>query len=389
MSSHAEAPRVPCLDGLRTLAVLLVVLFHQEVLPFGWVGVQIFFVLSGYLITRLLVRASDVPLGEYLRDFYGRRSLRIFPLYFAVVGALALAVWGLHARLVGVAEGLPFAATYTYNIWHATSHFVHSKVITHFWSLCVEEQFYLVWPFLIYFCPRAKLGTTLKTIVLLGPFVRGATWWLLSRPGLAVHQPDVAVYVLTPSHVDAFAIGGYFALFPLGGSRRALFASFATLLAAGVLIVLFSDASGWSYAATWSSLGFPLGMGPGYALIWGFSLMNVCSALLIDCIAHRKFAPWFFEFPVLNYLGKISYGLYVFHYPLQSAVSKLLPNAGLLPQLALQLALTVAIASASFHLWESRFSRMKDVWFPGTPRAPKPSPALAGAAAEAGARDVR
>lgn len=384
MSSNAEGPRLSGLDGLRTVAVLLVVLFHQEILPFGWVGVQIFFVLSGYLITRLLTRARSTSLGAYLRDFYGRRSLRIFPLYFAVIAALALLVW-VKVPLVGVAEGLPYAATYTYNLWHASSEFVHSKVITHFWSLCVEEQFYLIWPFLIYFCPPALLGRALGAIVLLGPIVRGVTLWLLNIPGLpTLPQSDVALYVLTPAHVDAFAIGGYFALFPLGGARRALFASFAALLAAGAAVVLFAEPGASSHPATWSSLGYPLGMGAGYAMIWGFSLMNLCSALLIDCIAHRRFAPWFFDFPVLNYLGKISYGLYVFHYPLQSAVSKLMPNAGLLPQLATQLALTIGISSLSFHLWEARFSRMKDVWFPGTPPAPKPALAAEAVAASAG-----
>ncbi len=126
----------------------MVLLFHQGLLPFGWVGVQIFFVLSGYLITRLLVEARGERLRSYLRTFYGRRSLRIFPLYFAVILVCWLAL-SAGISLNGVAAGLPFAATYTYNLFHASSHFEHSKLITHFWSLCVEEQFYLVWPFLI------------------------------------------------------------------------------------------------------------------------------------------------------------------------------------------------------------------------------------------------
>jgi len=163
--------RFPHLDGVRTLAVLLVALFHQEICPFGWVGVQIFFVLSGFLITRILVQAREAPFGVYLRNFYGRRSLRIFPLYFSVVGLLAIGV-AAGVSMNGVREGLIYAATYTYNLFHATNQFKHSKIIAHFWSLCVEEQFYLVWPFLLYFTRPSATRRVLAGIVLAGPLVR-------------------------------------------------------------------------------------------------------------------------------------------------------------------------------------------------------------------------
>jgi len=85
---QGENGKLAGLDGLRAVAVLLVVVFHDELLEFGWVGVQTFFALSGYLITGLLYRARDVPLGSYLKDFYGRRALRIFPLYYVVIAML-------------------------------------------------------------------------------------------------------------------------------------------------------------------------------------------------------------------------------------------------------------------------------------------------------------
>src|SRR4029078_7222796 len=162
--------KLPGLDGLRALAVLLVVVCHQYVLSLGWVGVQIFFVLSGYLIPGLLVRDREQPLGSYLRDFYGRRALRIFPLYYAVLAVLLLAsVSGI--QLSGVREALPFAATYTYNFWYA-AHGTVSYLLTHFWSLCVEEQFYLFWPFVVYLCPPRYIRHLLMALILLGPIVR-------------------------------------------------------------------------------------------------------------------------------------------------------------------------------------------------------------------------
>jgi peptidoglycan/LPS O-acetylase OafA/YrhL len=365
------------LDGVRTLAVLLVALFHQEVCPFGWIGVQIFFVLSGFLITRILVQARGAPFGVYLRNFYGRRSLRIFPLYFSVVALLAVGV-AAGLSLPGVREGLVYAATYTYNLFHATSQFKHSRIISHFWSLCAEEQFYLVWPFLLYFTRPSATRRVLAGIVLAGPLVRVLSLKILELPGLPVlPTTDIALYVLTTTHLDAFAIGGYAALFPFRASRKLLFGSFAVLLAAGMLVLGTSRDTDGS-PLHWGSLGYPLGLQGGFAMFWGYSLINICSALLIDCVAHGRFAPRFFGNRVMSYLGKISYGLYIFHFPLQFVVEQVLPGSPLALQIFVQFSLTILVSSASFHLWEARFSKLKDVYFPSS--ADKASPRQASAA---------
>lgn len=369
--SSASPGRLPGLDGLRALAVLLVVFFHQEVLGIGWIGVQIFFVLSGFLITRILVQSKELPLSEFLIEFYGRRSLRIFPLYFGVLGALAVLVaLGLEAQ--GVREGLPFAATYTYNFWHASDSFVHSRLISHFWSLCVEEQFYLVWPFVIFFCRPRALKALLLSIVVLGPLLRFGLHELLQSPSLGVFRDlEVALYVLTPSHVDAFSLGAFFSLYPLGGAPRALFGSFAALALLGAWV-----APQVPEEFPVGTFGYPLGLRPGHGYIWAYSLLNLCAALTIDCVVHRRLLPGFFESRVMSYIGKISYGVYVFHYPFQSFILKALPNAPVALALVVQITLTLGAASLSFYLWETPFLRKKDVWFkPG--RAAKEPPTRA------------
>src|ERR1041385_2325106 len=145
-------PYYKSLDGIRGVAVLMVVFLHSRLMPFGWVGVQVFFVLSGFLITSILQTQTDRPFGFFMRRFYWRRGLRIWPLYFLFLALCLIA----HACL-RIPETWPSAwpwlASFTYNIVRISPHFADSDYFGHFWTLCVEEQFYLVWPFAVFFLP--------------------------------------------------------------------------------------------------------------------------------------------------------------------------------------------------------------------------------------------
>jgi len=373
---QAPRQRLLGLDGLRGIAVLLVLLFHNrhglngnsKIMPaFGWWGVQVFFVLSGYLISRLLDRRTDAPLGEFLREFYGRRALRIFPLYFVAVFVIQVLCW-LGFGMDGARDGMPYAWTYTYNFYAATAAATHSEATAHFWSLCVEEQFYLIWPFVIYFCPRSKQRLLLGSVALSGPMIRLALWLLVSAfPTAFYAQPGIALYVTMPAHLDAFAVGALMALFPPQRSGLKLAGASVALLVAGGLVVRFSSST-WD--DTWYALGYPLGLVPGDAFVWGYSLINLCSGLLIDYLVLEGAASRLFETPILRYLGKISYGIYVLHYPLQLLVSTLLPSARIFVRLPIQLVLTTVLASASYYLLEAPFLELKERWFPVPTRLP-------------------
>ena len=160
------------LDGVRAVAIILVMLFHYYyLLEVGWIGVQLFFVLSGYLITTILLKDKDQEKGFYLKRFYWRRALRIFPLYYAYLGIffLAFLFYGYPAFFPDLA---PFLFSYTYNIYPLVHNFELNPVFTHFWSLSVEEQFYLFWPFVIYHLNRKQLRIALSLVILLSPLVR-------------------------------------------------------------------------------------------------------------------------------------------------------------------------------------------------------------------------
>ena len=187
--------RIRPLDGLRGLAVLAVVLYHATLLApgtgatgrtllaaarLGWAGVDLFFVLSGFLITRLLVESRGAD--NYFRVFYARRLLRIFPLYyvsllvlvllFRVPGGESLWYWLYASNVKATLSGWP------------------SAPLSHFWSLAVEEQYYLVWPLAVSLLSRRALVSLCAGLVVLVPAARAGAWVL--------GVPEIGLYVLTP-----------------------------------------------------------------------------------------------------------------------------------------------------------------------------------------------
>ncbi len=212
MQTHppASPAHVPSLDGLRGLAILLVIphnlrllvephdaLSHWLTFWFdrGWVGVQLFFVLSGFLITRILLRSRQSE--GYFKAFFMRRTLRIWPLYY---GSLALVLWVLPALGVAMRRD-PQLDIYLLSFLSNYVHPFHpgAIVMPHFWSLAVEEQFYLVWPIVVWFCAARQLAWVSLALIALTPLVRFA----LLHAGMST---DV-IYEWTPCRMDALAFG--------------------------------------------------------------------------------------------------------------------------------------------------------------------------------------
>src|SRR4030095_6729718 len=134
------------IDGLRGLAILLVIMFHRDIAYFGWTGVILFFVLSGYLITKVLMVENEkqAPLTTKLKNFWARRILRIFPLYYLYLFILVVLLLAKWVPSLTNTE-IPFLSIYTYNFYliHAYDRQGPSFLAGHFWSLSIEEQFYL------------------------------------------------------------------------------------------------------------------------------------------------------------------------------------------------------------------------------------------------------
>ena len=383
--------RIKGLDGLRAVAFLLVFFFHVNWLPFGWVGVQLFYVLSGFLITGILTEMKPVLSGGmYFVKFYGRRFLRIFPLYYFYL----LAIW-LIVRLMEsfhfktsttelFHDHFPYALAYFYNFFMATKYFVGTSVfLSHFWSLAVEEQFYIVWPLLILLTPQKKQKHVFIGIILLSTLFRLVTlmWASTHSMGFLQHDPNLLVYVLPFSHIDAFALGALLTVIKIPRARTQIKILLVSLPILGVLSTLLSlqNSTGLPLLKIISSIiasgdtnllfnfGFPLLLADSYKAVWGYAAINYLFTLLIQGVAFEGWLNRILESQLMRYLGRISYGLYVYHFAIIWFVSVPFGFSNLTPlpfaPAAGALILTTLVASLSYRWLEKPLIDLKDKFF--------------------------
>lgn len=403
MSSASPLSYIRPFDGVRALAVSLVVLMHWPLprfnLPLGWAGVNLFFVLSGLLITRILVNsrgpdAARGPLRHYLRRFYTRRVLRIFPLYYLyllLAGAIALTLaWQttgpatLHIWRTDCLLLLTYLQNWRDGI-HGLEHPYKSaywKFFGHLWSLAVEEQFYLLYPLLVWWLPARRLKPLLGLVVLGTPLLRMLAGEWLRQPNIHLGRAGFALVSATPSHLDALALGGLLAL----GVGRQLKSPGRWLWIAGALALAWNFAHllvlrrlGSTDLPPWLSLGFdhpiqqyrhapldPMWLRLRWALT--FSWVNILSALLLLwATARGTLVQWLFESRPVVFVGRISYGLYVWHF-----APVLLVNLPIVHDWAAASALrevivlggyaagVLLIASMSYFGFENRFLKLKE-----------------------------
>ena len=359
------AGRIVALDGLRGVAILMVLVYHlaprsestsisatlfTNLLDLGKYGVDLFFVLSGFLITGILLQTKTRP--GYLTNFFGRRSLRIFPLYYALLFVLFIALPFVHVFEFETARAdQKWFWLYIVNISAGIKRFPYGS-LNHLWSLAVEEQFYLVWPFIVLCVSRRTLARICWISIALAFISRMALiLWL--------HAPTLA-YTLTPCRMDSLLAGSLIVLYSqrAGWTSRAARPANRALPVIGIVYLVICCA--FASFQLWKT-GISL-IGPT-VLAFAFGAAVICSIDGESRFAHRMRSPLLIAF------GKYSYALYLFH-PLLShvghgMVNHLARRSGFLrtlPQLsrdwmALPLTLSLSFGSAwvSWHLFEKRF----------------------------------
>lgn len=360
---------VPSLDGVRGLCILAVMLSHYGFFSSGgWFGVEIFFVLSGFLITSILIESRHNPLGRYLLVFYTRRALRIFPVYFLALFVFTMIYFSRAPSLAQFGGDWTGLLSYTYNWRMALRQGRQAALLTpapytHFWSLCAEEQFYFAWPLIVYYLRRDRLKRLALSLVILVPAFRYALGAWLS-PKVGGVAAGAVVYVLTLSHLDAFMCGALLSIGPApqARSQHLCLLAFAALAFSGMANALIlprlSPSEGRLLGRT--SLGFsPLAIATAQH-VWGYTLISAFGLALIWWAVDRQ--PGFLCFKPLVRLGKVSYGAYIFHLPLLllfGQETKRSAGAALL-LLPVYIGAVWGLATLSFYVFEKRFLDLKD-----------------------------
>jgi peptidoglycan/LPS O-acetylase OafA/YrhL len=351
------------LNSFRFFAFLAVFLSHATgIFKMGYLGVLAFFVLSGFLITPILVNMKERRTLSYFTKFYGRRVVRIFPLYYfylAVVIILLMFNQSNDPKVTGFYSQLRFAVLYVYDFFHASNSFRINPFLTHFWSLAVEEQFYLIWPLVIYFTPFKRLKRVLIITIILSVISRILFLSFITRQQIPFlnTNPIFVVYALPTSHFEAFALGGLFALFVKAQKLVLTFLLMAAFLIIGM--ITFKWTNGFY---DFTSMGYPPFMTGSYKAVWGYSLAYLIFAGVLVNIRQGIFFPRIFNNKVLEYLGKISYGLYIYHFAILYYVHKLiLPKSIYTP---LSLMLTILVSILSYEFFEKKILLFKEKYFP-------------------------
>jgi peptidoglycan/LPS O-acetylase OafA/YrhL len=366
---------LPPLDGVRGLALLMVLLLHflghmvptnalergvVRVLDFGRLGVALFFVLSGFLITGILLDAKGRE--HYFRNFYIRRALRIFPLYYGVlvlVLVIAPMVRAFHGPdLDSMRSHQMWAWLYGINFLIAVRGEFVMLYLNHFWSLAVEEHFYFCWPLVVWACSRERLMKVSLAIAF--------TSMLLSAGAAARGVSIMTLYVLTPFRLDGLCLGGFLAAWGRGPGGVPSLGRLARPLALGALATMLVT-FGISRIVPSLQLAFHEVRVTMFDVLFGALIVRSLTA------PPGTFVAWFFRSRWMRWLGVYSYGLYVFHHFIafyfvrhqtEFVVTRWVGSHTLavVLQAAVGTAASLVIALASYTLFESRFLALKRLW---------------------------
>lgn len=382
---NSRPHNIRALDGIRGLAIIVVMLHHFEplipasnsavtaakaVFSFGWMGVDLFFALSGFLITGILLETRAAK--NYFGAFYARRVLRIFPLYYLVLTVVLAAAAVIHPRPRSVPVVADQKLYYFYlanwlGLWKGPW---RSNFLAHFWSLAVEEQFYLLWPLCVWALTRPKL-VRLAVVAPVAALVLRIAWVTYSGP-------SQAIVMATVTRMDSLLCGALSAM--LFRDVRALYPlrKYLPWTASGILL-LFGICGGLLRVIR----------GTGGELFFvetvGFSLLSVAFSALVLHMAvtdgESTLTQKLFSTRILTQFGKYSYGIYVYHVPLLGVFGLALAKSrlrSLVGQLwfgvlcvALLFVGSFVIAMLSYEGFERRFLDLKRHFEPRKAAEPK------------------
>ncbi|MBK9332811.1 MAG: acyltransferase [Ignavibacteria bacterium] len=351
MISDSKITYMPQLDSLRAFSIFLVLLGHwvqEDVwfkkIPVGTIGVTIFFVLSGFLISGILMKNRDSADQEnkgifyFLKHFYIRRTLRIFPVYYFTLAVLYV----LNTENIRAVIG--------WFVLYISNYYLYFKMdwagsLSHFWTLAVEEQFYIFWPLVIFFTPKKHLLKVIYVLILTGVLFRGFNFLINDR----TEYHTMFSYMLTLSCIDAFSLGALLAYarnyidknidLNKGVYLYVLYGVFLLMIILMFFEINVIDVAMSKFCISVIALFMVSKLSLGAGGIWKLILEN-------------KF---------IIYIGKISYGMYIFHtfIPAIYTALKIPPAKSLIVMFVIYFLMLLIISSVSWYLLEKPINSLK------------------------------
>jgi peptidoglycan/LPS O-acetylase OafA/YrhL len=377
-TGHQATGYVPEVDALRAMAMSAVIAFHCRLMPFGWMGVWLFFVVSGFAVTTSLLAAETRggSLTAMMKSFYLRRTFRIWPIYMLFVACNVLVLLALGK--FGPLEDLPWLLSFTSNIHMIFKTYTVENswpAFGHLWTVAIEQQFYVVFPFLILIPTRRARGLFLMGVVIFAPLLRAVLAHQAALLGWDGERIAFMVYAFGPAHFDAFAMGSLIALYraEISVDRRI-----------SVAVMIFAMVCTTGYIAAYLTIGVlqshhltvdvmrnivsGILYGQGREITVYLTPTFVSAAVLTGILSGSKTCRRICGIRSLQAIGRISYGGYLFHLPVLMADGLLLaslPSANVWPPIGPKIILfataypvTVGLAWLSFTYFERPFASL-------------------------------
>lgn len=374
MTNNTTTNFYPSLNGIRGIAVLLVMSFHFRLNDFGWMGVLLFFVLSGFLITERLqfAQTQNWSLGNKLKWFWLNRALRIFPLYFLFLILLSIFFYFSQSPAL-FNERAASLFTFSFNIQRVVGYaFPQNLVYGHLWSLCVEEQFYLFYPLL--FFGLIKNGQSKFPFLLIAIAIAfRVVYFQLFKNQFDSNDISERLYYNPISHLDSFMAGALLAIYK--NQLTNMFAKYklsqiglALFLLFGLQMCFHWEKQNFEWGNFIHSLGYHLSSTNRIAYAWKYSVIAFFFAtcigvsVLADLQGKHSMLLKALRSKPLQFVGKISYGIYVFHGAFISLMLHYLQKEIADVHFAYFLPYTLAViacAALSYYLFENTFLRLK------------------------------
>ncbi len=379
MTGERPGAYVPEVDALRALAMSAVIAFHCKLMPFGWMGVWLFFVVSGFAVTTSLVagESTGTSLLATIKGFYIRRVLRIWPVYFGFIACNVLVLLALGK--FGPLADVPWLLSFTQNMRMILKTYTPENTwggFEHLWTLGIEQQFYLVFPLLLLLPGRRARGLFLASLLLVAPLIRLIVAEQAASHGWDDLRTAFAVYAFGPAHFDAFAAGALIALFRSEIARDPRIRYAALLLAMictvghiAIYATIGVLQAGHFSADAMRNIVSGVAYGQGREISFYLVPTSVSAAVLISVLSGSPSSRFLCRGRHLQAIGRVSYGGYLFHVPVLMVGSLLLPlTVGPVIGLPLVAAhvgvffvaypITVGLAWLSFRYFEKPLARL-------------------------------